>query len=66
MPNYLRYPLAADGMSLELEGPLADRVDDNASKGDLGESEPYVVGTGFGLWYMTQYSPTSVMATSPR
>lgn len=45
----LRYPLAPDGRSLALEGPLADRVDDNTAKGDLGESEPYVVGTGFGV-----------------
>ena len=47
--SLLRYPLAPDGRSLALEGPLADRVDDNAEKGDLGESEPYVVGTGFGV-----------------
>jgi aldose sugar dehydrogenase len=47
--SLLRYPLAPDGRSLALEGPLADAVDDNSSKGDLGESEPYVVGTGFGI-----------------
>lgn len=46
--SLLRYPLASDGRSLQLEGDLADGVDDNSSKGDLGESEVYVVGTGFG------------------
>ncbi len=46
--SLLRYPLSDDGRSLDLEGGLADGVDDNASKGDLGESEEYVVGTGFG------------------
>ncbi len=45
----LRYPLAGDGSGFELEGGLEDRVDDNASKGDLGESADYVVGTGFGV-----------------
>jgi plastocyanin len=44
----IRYPLAEDGRCLALEGGPADNVDDNAFKGDLGESEPYVVGTGFG------------------
>ena len=46
-----RYPLAADGSGFALgddEG-LSDGVDDNAQKGDLGESEPYAVGTGFGI-----------------
>ncbi len=46
--SLLRYPLAADGRSLELEGGLADKVDDNSSKGDLTESADYVAGTGFG------------------
>jgi hypothetical protein len=45
----LRFPLADDGMSLELAGPLADAVVDNAAKGDLGESSDSVVGTGFGV-----------------
>lgn len=45
----LRYQVADDGRSLELEGALADGVDDNENKGDLGESEPAVVGTGFGV-----------------
>jgi aldose sugar dehydrogenase len=47
--SLLRYPLAPDGRSLALDGPLADRIDDNEAKGDLGESEPFVVGTGFGV-----------------
>lgn len=47
--SLLRYPLADDGRSLALEGDLADGVDDNESKGDLGESEDFVVGTGFGV-----------------
>ena len=45
----LRYPLAGDGSGFDLPGPLGDRIDDNASKGDLGESAEYVVGTGFGV-----------------
>ncbi len=44
----LRYPLGEDGRTLAVEGGLADGVDDNASKGDIGESAEYVVGTGFG------------------
>jgi len=46
-----RYPLADDGSGFDFgddEG-LADGVDDNASKGDLGESADYVVGEGFGI-----------------
>lgn len=45
----LRYPIAADGSGLALEGGLADKVDDNTAKGDLGESKDNVVGTGFGV-----------------
>lgn len=45
----LRYPMAGDGSGLQLDGPLADGVDDNSQKGDLGESADYVVGTGFGV-----------------
>jgi glucose/arabinose dehydrogenase/plastocyanin len=45
----LRYPIAGDGSGLALEGPLADKVDDNAAKGDLGESKDNVAGTGFGV-----------------
>ena len=47
--SLLRYPLTDDGAGFALEGGLADNVDDNAAKGDLGESQPYVVGTGFGV-----------------
>ena len=46
-----RYPLAEDGSGFDFgddEG-LSDLVDDNAAKGDLGESAEYVVGTGFGI-----------------
>lgn len=46
-----RYPLADDGSGFDFgddEG-LADLVDDNAAKGDLGESADYVVGEGFGV-----------------
>ena len=46
-----RYPLADDASGFDFgddEG-LADLVDDNASKGDLGESADYVVGEGFGV-----------------
>ncbi|MBW3612485.1 MAG: PQQ-dependent sugar dehydrogenase, partial [Chloroflexi bacterium] len=46
-----RYPLASDGSGFDFgddEG-LSDLVDDNESKGDLGESEEYVVGSGFGI-----------------
>lgn len=45
----LRFPVSDDGLSLELEGPLADRVVDNTAKGDLAESDEHVVGTGFGV-----------------
>jgi glucose/arabinose dehydrogenase/plastocyanin len=45
----LRYPMADDGSGLALDGPLADGVDDNSAKGDLGESAGFVAGTGFGI-----------------
>jgi glucose/arabinose dehydrogenase len=45
----LRYPLAPNGKALALKGGLADGIDNNTKKGDLGESDPYVVGTGFGI-----------------
>ena len=47
--SLLRYRVGDDGRSLALEGPLADGVDNNENKGDLGESESAVVGTGFGV-----------------
>ena len=49
--SLLRYPLADDGSGFDFgdDQALADLVDDNESKGDLGESEAYVVGSGFGV-----------------
>jgi glucose/arabinose dehydrogenase/plastocyanin len=47
--SLLRYPLKADGSGFDLSGGLADKVDDNTAKGDVGESADYVVGTGFGV-----------------
>jgi plastocyanin len=46
-----RYPLSQDGNSFAFEegSGLADLVDDNAEKGDLGESADHVVGSGFGI-----------------
>lgn len=46
-----RYPLAADGSGFDFgdDAGLADLVDDNTAKGDLGESADYLVGTGFGV-----------------
>lgn len=49
--SLLRYPVADDGSGFDFSADdgLADGVDDNAQKGDLGESADYVVGTGFGV-----------------
>lgn len=49
--SLLRYPLAADGSGFDFgdDADLADLVDDNEAKGDLGESAEYVAGTGFGV-----------------
>jgi len=47
--SLIRYPLDADGAGFDLPDGLADGVDDNREKGDLGESADYVVGTGFGV-----------------
>lgn len=46
-----RYPLGADGAGFDFgdDQGLADKVDDNTAKGDLGESADYLVGTGFGI-----------------
>ena len=46
-----RYPLQADGSGFDFgdDQGLKDNVDDNTSKGDLGESAAYLVGTGFGI-----------------
>ena len=72
----LRYPLADDGSGLALDGGLADNVDDNSAKADLGESADYVVGTGFGvvtdilrgrdgLLYVVSLSDNAVYAVGP-
>ena len=60
----LRYPLADDGSRLQLDGPLADIVDDNTAKGDLGESADYVVGTGFGVVTDIGLSPNDFLYVS--
>jgi glucose/arabinose dehydrogenase/plastocyanin len=46
-----RYPLTADASGFDFadDAGLSDLVDDNAEKGDIGESADYVVGTGFGV-----------------
>jgi glucose/arabinose dehydrogenase/plastocyanin len=61
--SLLRYPLAEDGSGFDFgddEG-LSDLVDDNASKGDLGESADYVVGTGFGVVTHIVYGPDQLL-----
>lgn len=55
--SLLRYKVASDGRSLALEGALADGVDNNENKGDIGESEAAVVGTGFGVVTSIQQGP---------
>jgi glucose/arabinose dehydrogenase/plastocyanin len=54
-----RYPLADDASGFDFadDPGLADLVDDNSQKGDLGESAEYVVGTGFGT--ITHIVPSS-------
>jgi glucose/arabinose dehydrogenase/plastocyanin len=59
--SILRYPLAADGAGLQLEGGLADKVDDNTAKGDLGESKDNVVGTGFGIITDIRQAPDGLL-----
>ena len=46
-----RYPLAGNGAGFDFgdDQGLGDGVDDNDSKGDVGESADYLVGTGFGI-----------------
>ncbi len=61
--SLLRYPLADDGSGFDFgadEG-LADGVDDNAQKGDLGESADYVVGTGFGIVTHIVQAPSGLL-----
>ncbi len=55
--SLLRYEISADGRGLDLQGALSDRVDNNANKGDLGESASAVVGTGFGVITSIQQGP---------
>ncbi|HET9852911.1 MAG TPA: PQQ-dependent sugar dehydrogenase, partial [Candidatus Limnocylindrales bacterium] len=59
--SLLRYPLAADGAGFELGGGLADNIDDNSAKGDLGESADYVVGTGFGVVTFITMAPDDML-----
>ena len=59
----LRYPLAEDGSGFDFgdDAGLGDLVDDNAQKGDLGESADYVVGTGFGTVTHIVRSPDGLL-----
>jgi glucose/arabinose dehydrogenase len=59
-----RFPLAVDGMGFDLAGGLADGVDDNAAKGDVGESAEYVVGTGFGVVTHIVVAPDDMLYVS--
>jgi plastocyanin len=59
--SLIRYPLEDDGSALALEGGLADNVDDNTTKGDLGESAGLVVGTGFGVVTDIHLGPDGVL-----
>ncbi|HUR01539.1 MAG TPA: cupredoxin domain-containing protein, partial [Nonomuraea sp.] len=56
-----RFPLSEDGMGLALDGALKDKVDDNAAKGDLGESRDFVVGTGFGIVTHVEQGPDGAL-----
>ncbi|HET8776266.1 MAG TPA: PQQ-dependent sugar dehydrogenase [Candidatus Limnocylindria bacterium] len=61
-----RYPLADDGSGFDFgddEG-LSDLVDDNAAKGDVGESANYVVGTGFGVVTHIVQAPDGLLYVS--
>lgn len=59
----LRYPLADDGSGFDFgdDVGLSDLVDDNAQKGDVGESADYVVGTGFGTVTHIVRSPDGLL-----
>jgi glucose/arabinose dehydrogenase len=59
--SLLRYPLAKNGRGLALTGGLADGVDDNKAKGDLGESAGSVVGKGFGIITSIQVGPDGAL-----
>lgn len=64
--SLLRYPLASDGSGFDLagDGGLSDLVDDNAEKGDVGESTEYVVGTGFGVVTGIVHAPDGLLYVS--
>jgi glucose/arabinose dehydrogenase len=57
----LRYPLDKTGRALALNAKLADGLDNNTKKGDLGESDPYVVGTGFGIITDIDHGPDGAL-----
>jgi glucose/arabinose dehydrogenase len=61
--SLIRYPMRADGTGFEFpsDDGLADGVDDNESKGDLGESEQYVAGTGFGVVTAIHAAPNGLL-----
>jgi plastocyanin len=59
--SLLRYPVADDGSGLKLDGGLADKVDDNTAKGDLGESKANVVGRGFGIVTAIRQGPDRLL-----
>jgi len=61
--SLLRYPLLDDGSGFDFgdDQGLADRVDDNEQKGDLGESAAYVVGSGFGIVTHIMRSPDDLL-----
>ena len=61
-----RYPLAEDGSGFDFgeDAGLADLVDDNVQKGDVGESADYVVGTGFGVVTHIVQGPDSFLYVS--
>lgn len=64
--SILRYPLADDGSGFDFgdDEALSDLIDDNDQKGDLGESEAYVVGTGFGVVTHIVRSPDGMLYVS--
>jgi plastocyanin len=61
-----RYPLIADasGFDFAADAGLSDLVDDNAEKGDIGESADYVVGTGFGVVTHILQAPDGLLYVS--
>jgi glucose/arabinose dehydrogenase/plastocyanin len=61
-----RYPLTADASGFDFadDTGLSDLVDDNAEKGDIGESADYVVGTGFGVVTHILQAPDGLLYVS--